>query len=123
MRLPVATFIIPRDDAFHSIVTRDYIGDPDWRGFAFHFKQGRSRDEKLRRATGLLRLARSDLEDIVEQRTILPSPALGHAGLVAGIDRLCMGRPLCVTGNWFAGLSIEDCVDRSRQEWERVAGL
>ena len=30
-------------------------------------------------------------------------------------------RRLCVLGNWFAGLSIEDCVDRSRCEWERVA--
>jgi hypothetical protein len=28
-----------------------------------------------------------------------------------------------VTGNWFAGLSIEDCVNRSRREWARVAPL
>lgn len=123
VKLPVTTFLVPRDDAFHSMVTRDYAPDPNWRGFAFHFKQGVSRDEKVRRATGLLRIARSDLKDVVEQRSTLPSPVLGHATVTAEIDRLCTAGRLCVTGNWFAGLSIEDCVERSRQEWGRVAGL
>ncbi len=57
-----------------------------------------------------------------ERRAILPSPVLGHADVVAEIDRLCAGERLCLTGNWFGGLSIEDCVDRSRREWARVAG-
>ena len=37
------------------------------------------------------------------------------------IDRLSTGKGLAGLGNWFAGLSIEDCVDRSRREWARVA--
>lgn len=122
VKLPVSSFIVPRDDVFHSMVTRDYVADPAWRGFAFHFKPGHSRDEKVRRATDVLRLAPADLESVVEQRRILPSPVLGHGDVVAEIDRLCAGGRLCVTGNWFAGLSIEDCVERSRQEWERVSG-
>lgn len=64
---------------------------------------------------------KAGLEDLVEKRTVLPSPALGHEKVVAEIDRLSAGRMLCVLGNWFAGLSIEDCVDRSRTEWARVA--
>jgi hypothetical protein len=28
-----------------------------------------------------------------------------------------------VTGNWFGGLSLEDCVERSRREWARLKGL
>ena len=123
VKLPVSMFLVPRDDVFHSVVTRDYLPDPSWRGFAFHFKQGRSRDEKVRRATELLRLAPSDLEDVVEQRTTLPSPVRSHYEVTAEIDRLCAGGRLCVTGNWFAGLSIGDCVERSRQEWGRVAEL
>jgi oxygen-dependent protoporphyrinogen oxidase len=39
------------------------------------------------------------------------------------VDRLLAGMPLAVTGNWFAGLSIEDCVQRSRSEWERLGRL
>jgi UDP-galactopyranose mutase len=123
VRLPVSSFLVPRKDAFHSMVTRDYLPDPRWRSFVFHFKPGHSRDAKLRRATGLLRLAPADLEDVCERRTVLPSPVLGHDEVVAAMDRLCAGGRLCVTGNWFAGLSIGDCVERSRQEWQRVSAL
>jgi UDP-galactopyranose mutase len=123
VKLPVSSFLVPRNDTFHSVVTRDYLPDPVWRSFVFHFKPGQTRDQKLRRAAGLLRLAPSDLEDVAERRTVLPSPGLGHDSIVAAIDRLCAGGQLCVTGNWFAGLSIGDCVERSRQEWRRVAAL
>jgi UDP-galactopyranose mutase len=68
-------------------------------------------------------VGRSDLEEVVERRSTLPSPVLGHEEIVGEIDRLSSGSRLCVTGNWFAGLAIEDCVDRSRQEWARVAAL
>jgi protoporphyrinogen/coproporphyrinogen III oxidase len=121
--VPVSMFLVPRDDVFHSVVTRDSVPDPTWRGFAFHFKPGLDRAAKLERAARLLRLAPADLEDVAEQRSVLPSPVLGHGEVVAEIDRLTAGGRLRVTGNWFAGLSIEDCVDRSRQEWARVAAL
>jgi UDP-galactopyranose mutase len=119
--LPVSMFLVPRSDVFHSAVTRDSVPDPEWRSFAFHFKPGRTPEERVDRVTRLLRLGKSDLEEIVEKRTVLPSPALGHEAIVAEIDRLAAGKKLAVLGNWFAGLSIEDCVDRSRTEWARVA--
>ncbi len=119
--LPVSMFLVPRKDVFHSAVTRDSVPDPDWRSFAFHFKPGLTPEERVARVTRLLGLGNADLEDLVEKRTVLPSPTLGHGRIVAEIDRLTAGRKLCVLGNWFAGLSIEDCVDRSRQEWARVA--
>ena len=122
-QVPVSMFLVPRDDVFHSVVTRDSVPDPAWRGFAFHFKPGLDRAAKLERAARLLRLAPADLEDVAEQRSVLPSPVLGHEQVVAEVDRLTAAGRLCVTGNWFAGLSIEDCVDRSRREWARVAAL
>ena len=123
VRLPVSMFLVPRDDAFHSVVTRDSVPDPDWRGFAFHFKPGQGREERLRRAAELLEVRPGDLEDVTEQRTVLPSPVLGHDEVVREIDRLSAGQRLAVTGNWFGGLSIEDCVERSRREWARVSAL
>ncbi len=119
-RIPVSMFLVPKSDVFHSAVTRDSIPDPEWRSFSFHFKPGLSPEERLARVTKLLGLRREDLEEPVEKRTVLPSPALGHESIVAEIDRLSAGKRLAVLGNWFAGLSIEDCVDRSRQEWKRV---
>ncbi len=123
VRLPVSTFLVPREDAFHSVVTRDPVPDPAWRGFAFHFKPGTALDAKVRRATALLRLRAEDLEDVTERRTVLPSPVLGHEEVVREVDRLTAGARLCVTGNWFGGLALEDCVERSRREWARVAGV
>ncbi len=123
LNLPVSMFLVPRDDVFYSAVTRDSVPDPSWRGFAFHFKPGQTLEAKIGRVTGLLGLGRADLEDVVERRSVLPSPVLGHEEVVREIDRLCAGGRLCVTGNWFAGLSIEDCVNRSRREWARVAPL
>ncbi|MBS1151687.1 MAG: amine oxidase, partial [Myxococcaceae bacterium] len=123
VNLPASTFLVPREDSFFSVVTRDPVPDADWRGFAFHFRPGQTREERLTRATRLLGLQRADLEELVEKRTTLPSPVLGHEEVVGEIDRLSAGRRLCVLGNWFAGLSIEDCVDRSKTEWARVAAI
>jgi oxygen-dependent protoporphyrinogen oxidase len=119
--VPPSTFLIPLEDVFYSVVTRDVVPDPAWRGFTFHFKPGLSANDRLRRAVEVLRVEAKDVESAVERRSVLPSPVLGHRDLVRDVDRLLAGTRLAVTGNWFAGLSIEDCVQRSRAEWSRVA--
>jgi UDP-galactopyranose mutase len=121
--IPYATFFIPFEDEFHSVVTRDVVPDADWRGFSFHFRPGSSRDERIRRAAAILRIAPASMEALGERHAVLPSPRLGHAERVASIDRSLAGERLAVTGNWFGGLSIEDCVLRSRAEWTRVSAL
>ncbi len=123
VNLPVSMFLVPREDTFHSAVTRDSVPDAEWRSFSFHFRPGQTQAERLARVTKLLSLKSADLEELTEKQTVLPSPVLGHEAIVQEIDRLSAGRRLCVLGNWFAGLSIEDCVDRSRSEWTRVAAI
>ena len=90
--LPVSMFLVPRKDVFHSAVTRDSVPDPDWRSFAFHFKPGLTPEERVARVTRLLGLGQADLEELVEKRTVLPSPALGHEAIVGEIDRLSAGK-------------------------------
>ena len=121
-RIPTSMFLVPMDDMFHSVVTRDSVPDPTWRSFSFHFKPGHARDDRMRRVLQLLKVGAGDLEMVVERRAVLPSPELGHEEIVAEIDRLTAGGKLCITGNYFDGLSIEDCVVRSRGEWRRVSG-
>jgi UDP-galactopyranose mutase len=75
----------------------------------------------MRRATRLLGVEPRDLDAAVERRAVLPSPVVGHREIVAELDRALEGGCLALTGNWFGGLSIEDCVLRSRAEWERVS--
>ncbi len=119
--LAECAFVVPVDDLFFSVVTRDPFPDPDRRAFAFHFRPGVPRDEKLARMSAVLRVPREALADVVEQRLTLPSPALGHAEIVAGVDRCLAGTRLAVTGNYFAGLALEDCVLRSNAEWARIS--
>jgi UDP-galactopyranose mutase len=121
--IPTSMFLVPFEDAFHSIVTRDSVPDTTWRAFAFHFRPGKAREERLARALRALGLGREDVADLAERSTVLPSPVLGHEELVREVDRLSAGSRLCVTGNWFGGLSLEDCVQRSREEWGRVSAM
>ena len=114
-------FVIAVDDLFYSVVTRDPFPDPERRAFAFHFRPGVARDDKLRRMAEVLRVPREELGEPAEERRVLPAPALGHAEIVRDVDAALAGGRLAVTGNYFAGLAIEDCVLRSRAEWQRIA--
>jgi UDP-galactopyranose mutase len=118
--MPEVAFLVPVDDVFFSAVTRDPFPDPSRRAFAFHFRPGVPREEKLRRMAEVLRVRPEELGELHEQRLVLPSPALGHAEIVSEIDRCLAGGSLAVTGNYFQGLAIEDCVLRSNDEWRRV---
>jgi protoporphyrinogen/coproporphyrinogen III oxidase len=123
VNVPRSTFLIPLDDVFHSIVTRDVVPDPEWRGFAIHFRPGLSREDRSRRASEVLGVRAADMEAMGERTTTLPSPVVGHADVVRDVDRLLAGQRLALCGNWFGGLAIEDCVLRSRAEWRRIAAL
>jgi protoporphyrinogen/coproporphyrinogen III oxidase len=118
--MPEVAFVIPADDVFHSAVTRDPFPDPRFRAFAFHFKAGLTREDRIRRMSEVLRLPPEELGEITDQRLVLPAPALGHGDIVKGLDAALAGGRLALTGNYFAGLAIEDCVLRSNDEWRRV---
>ncbi len=120
--MPECAFLVPVDDTFHSCVTRDPFPDPRFRAFAFHFRPGQPRAERLQRVLDVLRVKEADLVHLVDKHVSLPSPALGHGTIVAEIDRCLAGSRLALTGNYFEGLAIEDCVLRSNAEWKRIGG-
>ena len=122
VRLPDVAFVVPADDVFWSVVTRDPVPDEHRRAFSVHFKPGLDRAARLRRVAEILDVDASAFELIAERHTVLPAPGRDHAAAVAAIDRALTAR-LAVTGNYFAGLAIEDCVARSHAEWTRVAAL
>ena len=116
---PVAG-IIPLDYRFFSMVSRDTVPDPTWRGFAFHFPPGVRKDDALGQACGVLKLDCNRIEHVFERVVVLSSPAMGHSEIVKSIDDRIAGTPLFITGNYFGGLAIEDCVIRSKQEVARL---
>ncbi len=120
--IPECAFVVAVKDVFYSIVTRDTFPDPERRAFAFHFRPGVSRDEKLGRMAEVLRVGREEIDaSLAEDARKLPAPALGHADVVREVDRSLADGKLALTGNYFAGLAIEDCVLRSNSEWARIS--
>lgn len=112
--------IVPADDIFFSAVSRDTVPDEHYRAFAFHFKPGHDRDECVVRIAEVLGVGPTDLLEVCEKQALLPSPVRGHVEITEAIDRQLAGTRLAVTGNYFAGLAIEDCIERSSAEAARV---
>lgn len=119
---PLAGIIAP-NNIFYSAVSRDTVPHASYRGFSFHFRGGvASLDEKLKRIAEVLKVGRQELTQFVVRESRLPSPVVGHEKLTAAIDRLTDRKALFLTGNYFLGLAIEDCISRSRAEFMRLAG-
>jgi protoporphyrinogen/coproporphyrinogen III oxidase len=122
LKFPPLAGIIPANDDFYSAVSRDTVPHPSYRGFSFHFKSGRLPLEgKLKRIAAVLQVGEEDLEQVAERESRLPSPVVGHGALTAQIDRNLAGGKLFVTGNYFAGMAIEDCIVRSKNEFARLS--
>lgn len=113
--------IIPANDSFFSVVSRDIVPNENYRGFTFHFRPGLiSRDAKFKRICEVLGVNRGQLENVEEKDNIVPALRVGHERLIADLDRLLAGKRLLLTGNYFGGLAIEDCVSRSLSEFSRL---
>lgn len=95
--------------------------DERYRGFAFHFRPrelaAEAQVEHICRALGI---AEDRIAGMSRVSNRLPALRAGHSELVRKIDALLAGGRLALTGNWFLGVSIEDCLTRSHQECERL---
>ncbi|NTV02832.1 MAG: FAD-dependent oxidoreductase [Chlorobiaceae bacterium] len=118
---PVAAIISP-DDTFFSMVSRDTVKDDNFRGFAFHFRPGLDDNAKFKRISEVLGVGLPKIEHTVTNFTVLPSLRKGHREWARKADDLLSGaRNLYLTGNYFGGMAIEDCVSRSHDEFDRMA--
>lgn len=118
---PVAN-IIPKSDAYlFSVVSRDIVPDDRWRGFTFHFRPRQlDQGSKLKRIGEILSVDPERLNRIVDKENFVPALKVGHDRLVGEIDKALGGGRLFLTGNYFYGLALEDCVSRSRSEFDRL---
>ena len=113
--------LVPTDDNFFSAVSRDTVPNEDFRGFTFHFKPGLlSANQKIEKACEVLGITKEQIIETHEKINIVPSLRLGHHELVDKLDDLLKRTNLFIGGNYFAGLSIEDCVSRSKSEVSRL---
>ena len=119
--LPPLAGLIAVDDAFYSMVSRDYLADPRYRGFTFHFGPGAlAPATQVEHACRVLGIHEEQVAGIARAVNRLPALRAGHLERVSQIDALLAGSSLALTGNWFVGVSIEDCLSRSHQEFRRL---
>ncbi|MGA7828591.1 MAG: FAD-dependent oxidoreductase [Geobacteraceae bacterium] len=117
---PIAA-LAAKEDIFYSFVSRDTFPDSLYRAFAFHFKtDAGSREARLERIAHVL--GTKSFEHVATAEHVIPSLRLGHKEAMAELDALLAGSPLLLTGNYFTGLAIEDCVSRSLHESRRLLG-
>ena len=117
---PLAGLIAVQDD-FYSMVSRDIITDDHYRGFTFHLKPA-ALDEtaKLQKISEVLKVAVGSWTASAAKTNLLPAPVVGHANIIQQLDTRLAGKPLALTGNYFSGVSIEDCASRSFSEFSRL---
>jgi len=123
LKLPPVAGLIGRNQAFYSVVSRDVVPDEQYRGFTFHFRPG-VLDEAGQRDC-IARTLNWPREMLAMTKTVsktnqLPALRVGHGERTRDVDRILAGTRLALTGNYFTGVAIEDCVIRSRQEWNRL---
>ncbi|KAB2926154.1 MAG: FAD-dependent oxidoreductase [Candidatus Contendobacter sp.] len=123
LSLPPVAGLIGRNETFYSVVSRDTAPDPAHRGFTFHFRPGALGEEgKLNRIAQVLNVPRGAFGagNVATRINRLPALRVGHGDWTDTVDRALAGSRLALTGNYFTGVAIEDCVTRSRQEFERL---
>jgi len=124
LEVPLLAGIVSPNDMFYSAVSRDTVYEDEYRGFTFHFKpDAQDHNVRLARICEVLRIKMSDIEYSEHKTNTLPALRVGHHKVVSEIDKLLSKQNLFITGNYFAGVAIEDCVSRSLDEFYRLKAL
>jgi len=119
----LAGLILPEGPCF-SAVSGDAFPVAGMRAWTFHFDGARSGgpEDMLDHACRVLSAPRAAVAESHLREHTMPAIAVGHAQWVQELDRSLAGTGLMVVGNYLAGLAIEDCAGRARQEFQRVLG-
>lgn len=109
--------IIPVSDEFNSAVSRDLLDDANFRSFTFHFPPNeKNRKEKTETICNVLGINESDILEISECDHVLPSLHMEHLGMTQQVEKVQQHENIYILGNYFYGLSLEDCINRSYDE-------
>jgi len=112
--------IISLSDDFLSAVSRDLVEDDQLRSFTFHFEKGKkTMEEKMMLICEILGVSSSDIIEQTSTEHVLPAMRLEHLHMDEKVGSKRKDDHIFLLGNYFYGLSLEDCVNRSKNEAER----
>lgn len=109
--------LLTNTEQYTSIVSRDIVPHPKYRGFTIH-AQGEVELEKLRELLcTTLQIEKSDILKEKYKNNKLPQLQKGHEDFLYDLTELIAKQEtIYITGNYFHGLSLEDCLQRSQEE-------
>jgi protoporphyrinogen oxidase len=120
IRLKKMGGIIPLSNDFFSAVSGDAIDNEHWRSFTFHFPESKlSPAERLEIVLRTLGITDNNAIHTETYRHALPKVRLQHLQLAEKSHQLLQDNRIFLLGNYFHGMSIEDCVRRSKEEAAR----
>jgi protoporphyrinogen oxidase len=109
--------IIPLSNEFLSVVSGDNIEHQTWRNFTFHFPESKvSPAERLETMFRILGIQDEHFSRTEIYRHILPAVRLENLNLNEKLKSQLQGTGIQVLGNYFQGMSLEDCVKHAKQE-------
>jgi protoporphyrinogen oxidase len=112
--------IIDLSGEFMSAMSRDLIPDERFRSFTFHFEKGKLKlSEMVNLVCKVLCITESDITEQKFMEHSLSARRLKDIDIEKKTDSMLKNKRVYLTGNYFKGLSIEDCVTRSKREAER----
>jgi protoporphyrinogen oxidase len=112
--------IIPLSGEFLSAVSRDLVEDDGHRSFTFHFEKGKkTAPEKLELICKVLGIFASDITEIKSMEHSLPAMRIRHLHMDEKVQAVKKDKNIYMLGNYYYGLSLEDCVNRSKAEYGR----
>lgn len=112
--------IISLSNEFLSAVSRDLVDDDRYRSFTFHFEKGKKTEvEKQDLICRVLNITASDIIEIKSMEHSLPAMRIQHLHMDEKVQTVRKDKNIYMLGNYYYGLSLEDCVNRSKAEFER----
>lgn len=109
--------IIPLENEFLSVVSRDVATHPELRGFTFHFlTNDKSNEERLSIIARVIGITPEKIKEITYTSHALPALRKQHINIIEDVDKARKSKNIYLLGNYYYGLSLEDCVHRSKDE-------
>jgi protoporphyrinogen oxidase len=114
---PLFGYIISRDRDFRGMVSRDPVNDDRYRAATLHVLDNVSPIEEFKKLKELFKISESATLCTMEERFCLPRLLSGHKKRAERMEGLLKGiKNLHLLGNFFGGLSMEDCAIRAENE-------
>lgn len=114
------SFIIPTENNYcFSMTTRDVKTHSEYRGFSFHLKPSTPQAEQNNIVNALLNGINGEKYLAEQVSHILPRLSSRHREIKKELISEIKKSDVYITGNFFNGLSLEDCVERSEHEFQR----